>query len=65
MGIKIEDVKRLTLGPNDALVVTLPERASARHFHEVQELVKGLFPSNRVLVVPKDVEILVVTEDQG
>lgn len=62
--IIIEDVKRLVLGPNEHLVVTLPADAKAQEFHAVSEALKKHFPAGRVLVVTKNVELSVVAVEE-
>jgi len=59
--IKIEDVRRLVVGPDDILVITLPENASAKQFHEISKHVKRHFPEDcRGLVLTSNIDIQVV-----
>lgn len=64
MSVDIEDVKRLTLGPNDKLVVTLPARTTDKEYHRVSELLKPHFPAGRVLIVTENVDLSVLTIEE-
>lgn len=59
MQVDLEDVKRLTLDPGDTLVLRVPE-LTMETLHHLTGLLKGVFPDNRVLVLPAGFELEVV-----
>ena len=60
MTLELEDVRRLRLGPDDVLVVRLPEAAKYEDLQEAKRLLKAEFPANKVLVLAHNIDVGVV-----
>jgi hypothetical protein len=58
--IQLRDVRRLRLGSDEALVLTIPGGSPVRLVEDALSLLKSWFPNNRVLVLVEGFELFVV-----
>jgi hypothetical protein len=56
----LEDVKRLTLGPGDALVLKVPSELPHDQLAIVQDEMRHAFPGHRMLILAGDITVEVV-----
>ena len=59
--IKIDDLQRVELRKNDALIVKLPRHVLPEYIKHLAETFKAIFPNNEIVVMDKDTEIFVVS----
>jgi hypothetical protein len=59
----IEDVKRLSLSPDDTLVIRLAGSLSMEEARRLREQVRALTAHDRVLILDHSAELTVVTPD--
>ena len=62
-GEPIGEVKRLNLGPNDAIVIECSQRLTMADADRIRNHVRAVFPGTRVLVVPEGCTVGVAGPD--
>ena len=63
--LELEDIKRLTLGPDDVLVIRVPDRMPAQSIQALGMGVKAALPhGNKVLILDAGMTLDVLTPDQ-
>ena len=69
MNFEIEDIKKLNISENDALVIKvdidgLPRPKARSHMGRIHSMFKEGFPDTHVYVIPKSMEISIINKDQ-
>jgi hypothetical protein len=64
MMIDIEDVKTLTLKPGQTLVVQAMTLLSSNLRERLRNEFQGLFPDNRVIIIDKDLQLMVIDDER-
>ena len=61
--INIEDVKTLTLQPGQTLVVQIEKAYPSSALEQLRGQFEGVFPDNRVLIIDKRIQLMVIDEE--
>lgn len=59
------EIEVVVLGPNDVLVVSLPEGMSKEAAEVVRAPIKEIFPDHQILAIPRSVKLGVVRREGG
>ena len=60
--INLEDVKTLTLKPNQVLVVQTESKLNQDQRTQLKQYLEDIFPNNKVMVIDKSINLLVIEE---
>lgn len=63
--INIEDVKTISLKPNQVLVVQTEAKLSPSQMIQLKGYLEGIFRDNKVMIVDKSISFLVVDQDKS
>lgn len=61
--INLEDVKTISLKPNQVLVLQTELPLRYEHRQQLKDYVEHIFPHNRVMIIDKSIQLLVVDQE--
>ena len=61
--IKVQDLQRVDLAPNDVLVVRLADNnANQERMRAAEQILTRIFPKNKVMIITKDTDVFVIAK---